>query len=92
MVQKEVGTPYRRFKLSAEYQIMDSWKLGVDLLVFSSQYLIHDNSNQNPKVPPYWVVDLHSSYQVTKNVEVFGLIQNLFDPHYSAGNAVCGLC
>jgi iron complex outermembrane recepter protein len=80
------GIPNQRFKLSAEYQITDAWKLGGDLLVFGSQYLIHDDSNQNPKVPPYWVVNLHSSYQVTKNVEVFGLIQNLFDLHYfSAG-------
>jgi iron complex outermembrane receptor protein len=80
------GIPNQRFKLSAEYQITDAWKLGGDLLVFGNQYLIHDDSNQNPKVPPYWVVNLHSSYQITKNVEVFGLIQNLFDLHYfSAG-------
>jgi iron complex outermembrane recepter protein len=32
------------------------------------------------------VVNLHASYQVTKNVELLGLIQNLFDPHhYSSG-------
>jgi iron complex outermembrane recepter protein len=76
------GIPNQRFKLSVDYQITDAWKLGGDLNVFGSQYLIHDDSNQNPKVPPYWVVNLHSSYQVTKNVEVFGLIQNLFDLHY----------
>jgi iron complex outermembrane receptor protein len=58
--------------------------LGGDLLVFGSQYLIHDDSNQNPKVPPYWLVNVHSSYQVTKNVGVFGLIQNLFNQHYFA--------
>jgi iron complex outermembrane recepter protein len=79
--------PNQRFKLSAEYQITDAWKLGGDLLVFGSQYLIHDDSNQNPKVPPYWVVNLYSSYQVTKNVEVFELIQNLFDQHYYAAGA-----
>jgi len=78
------GIPNQRFKLSAEYQITDAWKLGGDLLVFGTQYLIHDDSNQNPKVPPYWLVNLHSSYQVTKNVEVFGLIQNLFNQHYFA--------
>jgi iron complex outermembrane recepter protein len=78
------GIPNQRFKLSTEYQITDAWKLGGDLNVFGSQYLIHDDSNHNPKVPPYWVVNLHSSYQVTKNVEVFGLIQNLFNQHYYA--------
>ena len=51
-----------------------------------SQYLIHDDSNLNPKVPAYWVVNMHTSYHVTKNVEIFGLVQNLFNQHYySAG-------
>jgi len=73
-------------KGGAEYAITDAWKLGADLNVIGSQYLLHDDSNLNPKVPPYCVVNLHSSYQVTKNVQVFGLVQNLFDSHYySAG-------
>jgi len=74
-------------KTGAEYAITDAWKLGADLNVFGSQYLLHDDSNLNPKVPAYWVVNLHTSYQVTKNVQVFGLVQNLFDQHYySAGS------
>ena len=44
--------------------------------------LIGDQANQNPKVPPYAVVNLHGSYQVTKNWEAFGLVQNLFNQHY----------
>ena len=62
--------------------VTDPWKLGADLNVVGSQYFIHDDSNQFSKVPTYGVVNLHSSYQVTKNVEVFGLIQNLFNTHY----------
>ena len=62
------------------------WKLGADLNVVGSQYLIHDDSNQNPKVPAYWVVNLHGSYQLAANVELFALVQNLFARHYySAG-------
>jgi outer membrane immunogenic protein len=34
-------------------------------------------------VAPYWVVNLHSSHKVTDNVEVFGLVRNLFDQHYN---------
>jgi iron complex outermembrane recepter protein len=83
------GIPDFRFKAGAEYQITDAWKLGADLNVFGSQYLIHDDNNQNPKVPAYWVVNLHTSYQLTKNVELFGLVQNLFNQHYySAGTFV----
>jgi iron complex outermembrane recepter protein len=76
------GIPNFRFKLGAEYQITDPWKFGADLNVIGSQWLVGDQSNQNPKVPAYWVVNLHSSYKITDNVEVFGLVRNLFDQHY----------
>ena len=82
------GIPQQRFKAGAEYSITEPWTLGqpwtigADLNVVGSQFLIFDQSNQNPKVPAYWVVNLHTSYKVTKNVEVFGLVQNLFNRHY----------
>jgi iron complex outermembrane recepter protein len=78
------GIPAHRFKAGAEYNFTDAWKIGADLNVVGTQYFIHDDSNQFAKVPAYWVVNLHSSYQVTKNVEVFGLIQNLFNTRYYA--------
>ena len=76
------GIPDFRFKAGAEYRVVDRWKLGADLNVVGSQYLVGDESNQNPKVPAYWTVNLHSSYQITKNVEVFGLVRNLFNQRY----------
>ena len=76
--------PQHRFKAGAEYAISDAWTIGADLNVIGSQFLIGDQSNQNPQVPAYWVVNLHSSYKVTKNIEVFGLVQNLFNQHYYA--------
>ena len=40
-------------------------------------------------MPAYTVVNLHTSYQVTKNFEIFGLVNNLFNSHYySAGTFV----
>jgi iron complex outermembrane receptor protein len=78
------GIPAHRFKAGAEYAVTDRWKIGADLNVVGSQYLIHDDSNQNPRVPAYWVVNLHGSYQIDKTFEVFGLINNLFDRHYYA--------
>ena len=78
------GIPAHRFKAGAEYDITDRWKVGADLNVIGSQWLVHDDSNLNPKVPAYWVVNLHSSYRVNKTFEVFGLINNLFNQHYYA--------
>jgi iron complex outermembrane recepter protein len=76
------ASPQHRFKAGVEYAVTDAWKVGIDVNAVGSQYLIGDQSNQNPKVPPYAVVNLHGSYQVTKNVEVFALVQNLFNQHY----------
>jgi iron complex outermembrane receptor protein len=76
------GIPNFRFKAGAEYRVSDPWKIGADLYVIGNQYLVGDESNQNPKMPPYWTVNLHSSYQVTKNVELFALVKNPFNQHY----------
>jgi iron complex outermembrane recepter protein len=78
------GLPSHRFKAGAEYMITDAWTLGADFNFIGSQYLIHDDSNQNPKLPAYWVVNLHTSYQLTKEITLFGLVQNLFNQHYYA--------
>ena len=76
------GIPDFRFKLGGEYRITDPWKFGADLNVIGSQWLVGDGSNQNPKLPAYWVANLHSSYKLSEQVEVFGLVRNLFDQHY----------
>jgi iron complex outermembrane receptor protein len=76
--------PQHRFKAGAEYSMTEAWKLGADLNVVGSQYLVGDQSNQNPRVPAYWVANLHTSYKFSNNVEVFGLVQNVFNQHYYA--------
>ncbi len=80
------GIPAQRFKAGVEYAVADTWKFGVDVNYTGTQWLIHDDNNLNPKVPGFATVNLHGSYRLTKNVELFGLVNNLFDNHYySAG-------
>ena len=78
------AVPNQRFKAGFEYNVTDPWLIGADLNVVGRQYLIGDQSNQNPQVPAYWVVNLHTSYKLNKHVELFGIVQNLFDRHYYA--------
>jgi iron complex outermembrane receptor protein len=78
------GIPAQRFKAGVEYAVADAWKFGADLNYVGTQWLIHDDNNLNPKVPAFATVNLHGSYQVTKNVELFGLVNNLFNNHYYA--------
>jgi iron complex outermembrane receptor protein len=81
------AVPAHRFKAGVDYALSDAWTLGTDLNVTGRQYLVGDASNQNPQVPAYWVMNLHSSYKVTKTIELFGLVQNLFNQHYYAAGA-----
>ena len=74
--------PRHRFKAGAEYAVFDNWKVGADVIVTSGQYFLGDEANLNPKLPGYWVANLHSNYQISKNVEVFGTVRNLFDRRY----------
>ena len=74
--------PTHQFKAGGEVSVTDVWKLGVDVAVVGSQYFVADDANQNAKVPAYWVTNLHTSYQVTKEIQVFALITNLFNQRY----------
>jgi iron complex outermembrane recepter protein len=77
------GVPLQRLKVNADYWITDEWKIGGNLSFASGQYYFGDQSNQNPKLPGYYVVNVHTSYQITKNVEAFILAENLFDHNYA---------
>ena len=79
------GIPAIRFKAGTEYAVTDAWKVGADLNVVGSQWLVHDDTNQSPKVPAYAVLNLHTSYQITPNIEVFGLINNVLNQQYYYG-------
>jgi hypothetical protein len=48
--------PRGLLKVNADYAVTDKWKLGGNLIYTSSQFFFGDASNQNPKLPGYWVV------------------------------------
>lgn len=77
------GVPLHRFKAGADVEILPAWTLGASLVVVSPQVYRGDESNQNPELGGYHVVDLHSSYRVNEHCEVFATIQNLFNERYS---------
>jgi iron complex outermembrane receptor protein len=73
------GLPLNQGKLGAYYSPTPQLTLGADMVVVGSRYFIGDDANQNPKLPGYWSVNLHASYQLTKEVQIFGLINNAFN-------------
>ena len=75
--------PRHRVKVGIDYNVTDAWKCGGDMLYFSSQYFVGDASNQAPQLPAYTVFNLHSSYQIDKNVQVYARLDNVFDNRYA---------
>jgi iron complex outermembrane receptor protein len=76
------GIPRHRFKIGADYRVKHEWRIGGDLVAVSSQYFFGDEANLNPPLSGYAKVDVRSSYDITKDVQIYGLIDNLFDKHY----------
>ena len=76
------GVPQHRFKAGFDYWVTRDWKVGADLVTASSQYFFGDESNTAAPLGGYAKVDLRTSYNVTENVQIYGLIDNVFDSHY----------
>jgi outer membrane receptor protein involved in Fe transport len=76
------GVPRHRFKAGLDYLITPDWLLGADLIAVSNQIFYGDEANLDKPLPGYARVNLHSSYNVTRNVQLYGLIENLFDEEY----------
>jgi outer membrane receptor protein involved in Fe transport len=77
------GIPRNLFKVGADYGITDNWILGFSAIVASGKYLVGDESNLNPTTGAYGVVNIHSSYQITKNFQVFALMENALNVRYA---------
>jgi iron complex outermembrane receptor protein len=75
--------PRNRVKFGMDYWITDAFKVGGDALFVSDQFFVGDDNNLAPRLPSYTVFNLHASYQVTKNIQLYGRVDNLFDNRYA---------
>jgi outer membrane receptor protein involved in Fe transport len=76
------GVPEHRFKLGMDYWITPKWKFGGDFIAVSNQIFFQDDSNLNDPLGGYGRLDLHTSYDLTPRIQLFGLVNNVFDNHY----------
>ncbi len=75
------GIPNHKFKFGIDYEAMPGWKIGGDVIYRSSQFYVGAENNTlgpglNPRVSGYATLNLRTSYQVTKEIQIFGLINN----------------
>lgn len=76
------GIPKHRFKAGIAYWMTPQWKISADLVAASDQVFFGDEANNNRKLAGYTRVDLNTSYDFNENVQVYGLIKNVFDRRY----------
>jgi outer membrane receptor protein involved in Fe transport len=77
------AVPRNRLKAGIDYAFTDQFRAGADVLYVGSQYFVGDASNQFVQLPSYAVVNLHASYQVTKNVQIYARADNIFNNLYA---------
>lgn len=76
------GTPRHRFKVGFDYWATAKWKFGADLIALSNQFFTGDEANQDRPLPGFARLNLHTSYNVTDNIQIYGLFENVLDNHY----------
>jgi len=76
------GIPQHRFKVGVDYWITPKWKFGGDLVAASNQVFFGDEGNDAKTLDGYATVDLHTSYDVTDRIQVYGLVDNVFDSRH----------
>ena len=76
--------PEHTFKVRAEYAPLGAWVTGITANYFSEIYARGDENNQdvNGTIPGYTVVNLDSTYQASKSLQIFFKVTNLFDESY----------
>jgi len=76
------GIPSNLWKLGVDYKVTDAWSVGGTGVAASGQFLFGDEANLAAKTPAYFVLNLHTAYQLTPNLQLFGLIENAFNTTY----------
>ena len=90
--------PRHTGRLVVEYELDKRWDLGVSAMLVSGSFLHGNENNANRsggmnaqgiliegsgRIPGYAVVNIHSSFHLTEDVEFFARLVNLFNKEYS---------
>jgi iron complex outermembrane receptor protein len=76
------GVPEHKFKAGFAYYITSKWRFGADMVAVSDQIFFGDEGNDNRALPGFAKFNLHTSYDVTDNIQLYGLVDNVFDTRY----------
>jgi outer membrane receptor protein involved in Fe transport len=97
--------PKNTGRLVLDYDLTPKWNIGGNLIAASGSYLHGNENNANQAggtngegayisgsgwIPGYAVVNLQSTYHVTKHAEFFARLINLFDKRYATAGFLTG--
>ena len=77
------GVPLHRANLIVDYDVTDRLTVGASGVATSSQYLFGDEANLTKPLGGYFIANINANYKVTDQIQVFGLVDNVFDTKYS---------
>ena len=82
------GIPKNTLKVGFDFAVTPNWKIGGDMVAASGQVIFGNENGALPQVPGYAVFGVHTSYQIGKQLQIYGLIQNIFDQRYYTAGAL----
>ena len=76
------GIPRNILKLGVDGDISQAWHAGADGQLQSGQFLVGDEANLTPRLPGFFTLNLHTSYDITRRIQLFADVQNALDRKY----------
>ena len=76
------GIPKNTVKAGLTFSLTPEWKIGGEMVAASGQTIFGNENGALPQLPGYVVFNARTSYQVSKQLQIYGLIQNIFDRKY----------
>jgi outer membrane cobalamin receptor len=76
------GIPAHSLKFGASVTITESWQIGLTGRAASGKYLFGDEANLTGKTKSYAVLNLNTAYDVTPNLQLFAIVNNVLNKEY----------
>lgn len=71
------SVPRHRLKAGADYAITPLWRVGADVVYSTGPWIRGDEINRAGTLSPYALVNLRTSYQLSPNLQLYGLLENV---------------
>jgi iron complex outermembrane recepter protein len=79
------GIPANTVKLRMDYNVFPQWNVGTNMTYRSNIFARGDENNQdvNGSIAGYFLIDLDTTYNVTKQLQVYATVKNLLNKRYA---------